>query len=254
MSKTNFKNTAGIPMKERNQQNDWFTNTICNHKLGLDMDKEVVKLTKNNSTIIESHIKNNNNYNSDLYKKMYEYHCMKNGGKFPTKNKEAKEAINDIVRMIDLENNTYLYRYNHVQFDNMINYIVVPTNDFFNKLKKGDIKLVEDLRKSSGVSNNNDGPKSLASKICVYLSELFFNHDNYYVNDTVVRHVLPYYVEYYQIQGLSQNTKGAYENISYKDLWTILERLRNKMKQTYGENLTRRELDHIMWYCYRLGK
>lgn len=240
-----FDRYCDMPTKGGKKPNTWFEKNI--KPLGLSIDHDfVVKLTKQNSDIINQSIRKNESYNADFTKKIYNYYKMKNGGRFPRVGYGAKKAVTDLVRMIDLENSTNIWRYKNKRplLKNMVNFIITEKNNFWSRLKKGKVELVDDLRKSSGAETN--GPKSLASKICKYFSEIFKFGDNYYINDYVVRHVLPYYLNYY---GLLEGKKtfSHFENLEYKELHTLMEKIRNKI----GNCLKRDQIDHIMWYCYR---
>ena len=136
----------------------------------------------------------------------------------------------------------------------MIKYIADSSSDFWSRLEAGDKNLPDELKRQSG--GGEKGPKSLASKICKYFCELFFENtdkeDNYYINDTVVRRVLPYYLHYYQIEvSPEKNTRSYFEEkITYAELYDYLEKIRNH-NDVKDEKLTRSQIDHIMWYCYR---
>lgn len=247
MSKTIFSEYANMPIMST--VNDWFSKYI---KLlnGLVISKDyVVEINKTNSRIIERAIKTNPSYNANFTKKIYEYYCCKFRGTFPKTGKNAKEPITDLIRMIDLENSTNVWRYkkNRMHLINMVNYIIDSNNNFWDRLDRGDTSLVNDLKKASKATT--DGPKSLASKTCKYFSEMFFGKDNYFINDNVVRHVLPYYLDYYGITP-EKNTKTYFDNLDYEDLHDYLEQLRIKVNPT----LTKSDVDHIMWYCYRFEK
>lgn len=238
----NFANYQNMPVggKKINR----FKN--ISNLFGLQVQKVyIVLLNKNNSQIIENEINNNPDYNGNFARKIYEYHKMTSGGSFP----EYKQtAALDVVRMIDFENSTQIWRFrnNRNYLTKMVDYIVDPYSNFWQDLAKGDIDLIGNLINASGASYTVGGPRSLASKICRYLSLYHFNADAYYVNDSVVRHVLPYYLNYYGLTLPSKN-KTYFDHISYNDLHNYLEKIRSQI----CPNLTKEELDHLMWYCYK---
>lgn len=243
--KTNFKDYSKMPVVVERKPNNWFS--LHFKKLGLYIDKDyVVKLSKSNSRIIENDISTNESYNAEFAIKIYKYYQLLNNGNFPKTGRDAKTPITDVIRMIDLENSTNIWRYKdkRPQLLNMVDFIIEDKNCFWERLEKGDITLVDELRKSSKAET--EGPKSLASKICKYFSEMFFNKDNYYINDYVVRHVLPFYMDYYGIEK-KKNTKTYFDNLSYKELYKYIDELRKKV----CGSLSKSEVDHIMWYCYR---
>lgn len=235
-------------------KNTWWSNIVKNK--GLDFcggtNGYLVAINKHNAEIIENGIKEDESYNDNFLKKIYEYYRYLNNGVVPKTGKEAYKVIFDLIRMIDLENSTNQWRYkkNRDNLKRMVDYIIKEDGDFWERLKKGDSKLVNDLRLYAveGKADIN-GPKSLASKVCKYFNELFFEgHNDYYINDSVVRHALPYYLEYYGINK-KQNSKTYFENLEYEDLHEYMDELLRKV--SLNGDIKRSELDHILWYCYR---
>ena len=113
--------------------------------------------------------------------------------------------------------------------------------------KKGERKLPDELVKYCGKR-----VKSLSSKICKYLSELIYRKDNYYIYDKYIRHALPFYLDYYGISHNFNKSKDININkLSYEDLYKRLEELRDKINRSYRNTITKNELDHIIWYCYK---
>ena len=215
---------------------------IKEKELDFDRTSNIVKLTKNNATKIEKTIKNDDDYFpffSQIFKS-YELNDIKNN-----KNK----ALFACVREIDRDNNTNVWRYktNRKGFYDVINYM--SSNKFWEALKKGNPELPDTLVK-------NGGTKSLSSKICKYISEEMlkydntFNPDSYYINDSVVRAVLLFYLDYYEIEHNTIKSISDVAKLNYSKLFDLLEHLRQKA----DENLTRNELDHILWYCYKSFK
>lgn len=243
---TDFSQYNKMPILDKGA-NPWFDNKI--KKLGLNIKNGfVVEITDQNSALVENSIKENDDYNANFIKKIYEYHEMKNNGVFPRTGSNAKEAVLDVVRMIDLENNTNIWRFKTKRpyLLNMVDFMIDGSKVFWTKLEKGDKKLVDLLIDKSGAIDT-DGPKSLASKICKYISEVISpGKDYYYINDHVVRHVLPYYLNYYGIKMHSKN-KTDFESISYVRLFQYLDKIKKKTQV----NLSKSKIDHILWYCYR---
>ena len=127
-----------------------------------------------------------------------------------------------------------------------------PANDFWKRLKDGDEKLPDEL------SSNNVGTtavKSLSSKICKYLSEEMYGKDNYYINDKFIRHALLFYLDYY---GVNHNKTSNYldgKARSYADLYSLLAELHKERDKKHNDGkITKSELDHIIWYCYKSFK
>ena len=60
-----------------------------------------------------------------------------------------------------------------------------------------------------------------------------------------------FYLDYYEVPHNKYNkSKELYEE-KYKDLYNMLDELKRKVEK---EGLTRREIDHIIWYCYKSYK
>lgn len=249
---TNFFSYSKMPILKKGN-NPWFYTKIKSLKLSFNKTGFVVMIDNHNSLIIENDISKNPDYNAHFTNKIFEYHKQINKGKFPQTGKKAKEAVFDVVRMIDLENNTNIWKYKKTKrqyLTNMVNFMVNVKSNFWNELKSGNPKLVDKLIEESGAPSDADGPKSLASKICKYLSELMWpGSDSYYINDSVIRHVLPYYLNFYAIKTTSKN-KNYFDSISYGDLFDYME----KIRKTTSLKLKKSEIDHIMWYCYRYEK
>lgn len=243
-------NYKKMPIR-KNGKNKWYGNHIKSLNLKRDKrDKDVILLNEHNSEEIEKDINNNVNYNGALAELVFDYY-VKEGkiikeDKVPTTD---KKALVDLIRMIDLENSTKVWDSKKGQIFLMVDFILDSNNNFWNRLEKPDKNLVDDLKDSAIEKKNSDGdkgPRSLASKICKYFSKYFYNKDNYYINDTVVRHVAPYYYCYY----VNKNKIIDVEKAKYKDLYDVLKEIHDKS----CPSLKKSELDHIMWYPYRYGK
>ena len=262
---TNFQNYTGMPVRITNQSkknpkrnwNDWYDITISALNLQRDpQNPDVILLNAYNSSIVEKHIVSNQSYNAEFYRKIYEYYFHYK--KCPLTGSAAKDAILDIIRMIDLENSTNVWRYveNRIYIIRMVDYIVDSSTNFWNDLKNCDQNLVAKLLNfANGNKGDDEGPKSLASKVCRYLSELEYNNkDSYYINDSVVRHVLPYYLSFFGINPKPcHKSKQDFDNLTYDDVACYLDKIKFILKTQHSINLTKTELDHIMWYCYRNG-
>ena len=136
----------------------------------------------------------------------------------------------------------------------MVEFIINKDKGFWEDLKAGKPELVDGLisaaiagEEKSKYSQKSEGPRSLASKICKYLSIYTFGKDNYYINDRFVRNVLPHYYRYYLSMIIDENDV---EKASYCQLHKLLSDLHN-CAQIKKENLTKNELDHLMWYSYK---
>ena len=128
----------------------------------------------------------------------------------------------------------------------MISFISNPKNHFFDRLKSGDTELPDCIVQECG-----NGLKSLSSKICKYLCEFAFHKDNYYINDSFVRHILLFYLDYYEIKHQELKSCNDIDHLDYIGLHRWLSALHTKKKQKYKDTITKSELDHILWYCYK---
>lgn len=207
----------------------------------LSVDGKIVLLTKENAVIIEELIKNDDDYFpfSQLIFNHFGIDKIKNN---------TERSLLGIIREIDRDNRTNVWRYkkNRNSFYTMIEYISNPSNRFFDRLESGDIKLPDEIVECCGT-----GLKSLSSKICKYLSEFAFEKDDYYINDSFVRHVLLFYLDYYGVEHLEINSSNAVDTLDYKSLYDWLSKLHNARDRKHGDIITKSELDHILWYCYK---
>ena len=139
----------------------------------------------------------------------------------------------------------------------MVAYISNPNNNFFNNLKSGCVGLPDEICNKCG-----NGLKSLSSKVCKYLFG-FFQYTNtnggdnkYYINDSYIRHALLFYLDYYGVNKVAGSKKlkntGNVDSLSYKELHHLLSELHKARDIKHNDGiLTKTELDHIIWYCYK---
>jgi len=243
--------------KQKLNKNEELQRLITNNKLS--EDNGLVELTKHNAIIIENLIKNDPSY-IDYGFITFDYINLKN-------EPFNKDNYMKVLRAIDFVNSTNVWRYdsksNHKRMHDIVAFISDPANDFEGKIAKGDIRLVEKIRQVSGGSiDKNDGLHSFSSKICKYFDE-YRNateqhyENQYYVDDFYVRRMLPYYLGHYGVQEITITSTGEkikltqsttrIAQLSYSDLFDLLETLR----KCSNCHLTRNELDHIIWYCYK---
>ena len=222
--------------------------TIFPKPAGVNLDC-LILLSKANSKKVEKAIKKDFLY-VNFVKTVCDDIMAKNGGKFPDYD---KRSIFKLVKIIDYENSTDVWIHCRKSFIKMVKYIANPKKDFWNELKRPNKMLVDDLTRFSkeAVTRKNKGSikivdaefGSLASKICKYFAQYIFKKDFYYINDKFIRRVLPYYYWFYLGEKISTT------NITYEKLYDYLEDIRKEVSKT--SKLTRNEIDHIMWYCYK---
>lgn len=217
-----------------------FKNFISKHKLatGTKPYGEIVLLTRQNADIVENLIASDDNY-FPFSRELFKYYRLRRI------KKPKDKALFAVLREIDRDNSTNVWRYgkNRKSLYNVCNYIHDPKNKFFKKLKAGDISLPDNI------AQDENGIKSFSSKVCKYLCEFAYGKDNYYINDSVVRRVLLFYLDYYEV---NHDSILDVDELSYEELFNLLEKLRNKANTKHGNTIKKSELDHILWYCYKI--
>lgn len=219
-----------------------FDSFIVSNKLELSYGEySIVLLTKENADIIENLIENDDSY-LPFSKMIFDYL-----GVNKVKNNIDK-ALFMVAREIDRDNNTNVWRYkkNRKSFYNMISYIMNPDNKFWARLESGDITLPDEI-----VDKCGNNLKSLSSKICKYLCEFVYEKDNYYINDSYVRAMLLFYLDCYGIEHSKLKSIDTVNHLTYIELYGLLEKLHIARENRHNDKITKSELDHIMWYCYK---
>jgi hypothetical protein len=220
--------------------------------LNLDVHNNIILLTRYNAKKIEDKIKIDQNY-FGFYKIIYQkyYNDFKNKEDIWA-NKE--KSLFALLRILDVDNSTNVWRYKYKRdnFNRMLDYMVDPKNEFFVNLENGDVNLPDIL------SDNKVGGtavKSFSSKVCHYISIEAFGLDNYYKNDKFIRAALPFYLDEYVVNH-NIKTKGNVDSWSYKELHAALDSLLDAANKEHNNKpeLTKGELDHIIWYCYKSFK
>lgn len=183
------------------------------------------------------------------------------------------DKIIDIVTAIDKQNSTHQDSTgikkndsNHLLKNNggrkkTAEFIYYNIDDFYNRLKKGDESLVNEIAKAL---YNDDGTGrytfSFASKFCTYVSQILYNSDEYCIYDNVLACVLPYYEWAYLGQdnyfGRTKSKiskclgvddkKGDY--YSYKKL---IDRIRCSNEKLTGYLISRNDFDKLLWYYFK---
>lgn len=208
---------------------------------GLTVDRKIVLLTKQNAEIVENLIRNDDDY-FPFSQKLFNYYGINQ-----IKDNTGKSLF-AVVREIDRDNSTNVWRYrtNRDSFKKMISYIADPKTDFFGRLEKGETSLPDSITRQCGA-----GLKSLSSKVCKYLCDFAFQKDNYYINDSIVRHVLLFYLDFYNVDHPELKSSHAVDKIDYQTLYSWLSKLHKARNEAYKDEMTKNELDHILWYCYK---
>lgn len=149
----------------------------------------------------------------------------------------------EIIRLIARSNST---RTPEANIKILAKEIFNDKDNFLQQLKNGDSKVVDDKSYIEGFSRHE---KSLASKVCCYLCELEYKISNFVINDNVVRKVLPYYLNCYEIPNDNKNL----DKCSYKEITDLIKSLIDKISKNSEkqEKMSYAEIDRIIWYCYR---
>ena len=196
-------------------------------KLG---ENYMIALTPDNAAKALECIKGNKRYE----KSSYEVYYNKLGKSLSD---YSKEELKNILWCVARSNST---RSSNENISVITDWIFKNLTQFLKRLEKGDTTLVDELTTINGLSRKE---KSLSSKICSYLCELEFKQSKFAVNDTVVRRIMPYYLNYY---GISNQNK-ALENYSYSEIIAFID----KIAVNLPRKMNYTEIDQIIWYCYR---
>ena len=155
--------------------------------------------------------------------------------------------VKKIVECIDNDNKTFDKRYHGgIGIDLISNYIVKNANTFKQIITgKTSIQVayqfVDALR--GLFKGKNYQPRSLPSKVCKYFAEFNNQVNIFYVDDRVVRNVLPMYLEHLRGKKI---TKYYVNNSSYCDLCNLLDLIHNTCP-----SIDKSMMDKIMWYVYK---
>lgn len=221
------------------EDSDTFHALIKNHHLSTE--NRIVLLTKDNAEKIGHLVQQDDDY-FPFSRILFDHYGL---DKIKT---DEDRALFAVARELDRDNSTNIWRYKTHQesFYKMISYIK-ETKNFFDRLELGDISLPDEI-----VTNCGPGLKSLSSKICKYLCEFAFpEKDHYYINDSFVRRMLLPYLDHYSVKHPNIGSSYAVDEMTYKQLHGWLEKLHQARNEKYNDSITKTELDHILWYCYK---
>lgn len=228
----------------------------------------LVELTANNKCIVESCIPPAliSTYNPRILGRklagpypphastVYFSHCPGgNGGLFPFSNRAAVLAV---VLAIDEDNSTFDARvHRSVACNFFTDYILNPANTFVADLNGSyaAVKSLPDKMVAAFLASSIPGryrALSLASKICKYLHEWCYGCDKFFIYDSVVRKMLPFYLDYFHVPHPAFNNATDFNHISYSQFYDFM----NSIYSHCSTAMAKSELDHIMWYCYRNWK
>ena len=211
----------------------------------LETDENLmILINQENSDVVERLIAGDENYagfnetrrliqaHKDDYEDLDEEQCFK------------------IVNQIARENSTRTSKVNCRLF---AKYMI--EHDFFEKVKEGKIEIVEEMLKGiKEYDSKARRDKSLASKVCKYFNTFLFERNDFSINDSFVRSLLPYYLKQYEVdESLWKTNKGKIKNlerVKYDTFISLISELEAKIK-IKSPNLNKNLIDHVMWYGYK---
>lgn len=218
---------------------------------------DIILLTPVNATIVESLIASDPKYRPRA-KRLYLSLCVPPATSAPnaTFDFRNRSHLDQVILQIDEDNSTFDVAITSgigspiTARETFCNYILAPKNNFLSELD-GPESVIKGLPDKLRAAHPYYNPKSLASKVCKYLHEYYYGNDKFYINDKVVRSVLAYYLDYYGVPHGNLN-KPKNRDLDYKDLYEYLEELRKTAGRKHKSLIKRSELDHILWYCYKM--
>lgn len=227
----------------------------------LSSTNDIVHLTSANASIVESLIQSDPNYQPNAERKYASFCSLDADGNPDYKTFDFSNAAHllEVIQEINKDNSTfdfaitYRNRYPVSACQTFCNFIVNPSSGFPSILDSGCTNSITTLVETMKQKHTCYNAKSLASKVCKYLHQYYYDNDKFYINDKVVRSMLPFYLDYYGVNHSLLTKKDR--DLSYPNLYRYLEDLRNAAQRVHGgQSIKRSELDHILWYCYKMFK
>ena len=155
--------------------------------------------------------------------------------------------VKKIVECIDNDNKTFDKRYHGgIGIDLISNYIV--NNAYtFEQIITGNTSIQDAYQFVDALrglfKGKNYQPRSLPSKVCKYFAQFNNQVNIFYVDDRVVRNVLPMYLEHLRGEKI---TKNDVNNSSYCLLCNLLDKIHKTCS-----SIDKSMMDKIMWYVYK---
>ena len=175
------------------------------------------------------------------------------------KKEQSESNLYEVIKMIDKQNSTHLTvsgnnKRNNEGREMTSNYIFygIGIEKVLSKIKYGDRSLVDDIAKNS---IRGRYIISFASKFCTYMSRYMFDSDEFSIYDGVVSKILPYY--YYQYVKGDKKIKVTNDRIKkegYEWYIGLIDKIRAKAVEEEHYNISRKDLDHLIWYYYKGDK
>ena len=227
-----------------------------------DLDKNgFVKLTKRNATLaqkkVDSSAKEADGKKSVKTRKtlsaIREDDWTKNDlfqlvqGSF---HKDFRDGFLEIIKKINDTNST---RLSNEEQEYFANHIASQKDSILERIKQGDVNIVNDLAKAGINANQKRYNFSFASKFCTYISRCAFKEcDKFTPYDNVLQKILPYYEWAYCGTQTVYDFRKKNEN-GYSDYIALIRKIIEYAQKLYGKegNLTLKEFDRLLWYKYK---
>ena len=164
--------------------------------------------------------------------------------------KGFRDGFLDIIKKINDTNSTRLSKEEQEYF---ANHVASQKDSILERIKQGDVSIVNDLAKAGINANQKRYNFSFASKFCTYISRYAFKEcDKFTPYDNVLQNILPYYAWAYCGDEKVDIFKKNREN-GYSDYIAKIRKIIANAQKLYGKegNLTLKEFDRLLWYKYK---
>ena len=226
----------------------------------------LAKLTRDNVAIVEAMIRNDSAYirmndissgpeynkngkliygGSSAYwmTQLKRYLTLEGGGA----DHSYEEIVRGAVEAVDRENSTHLNADSCGRDEIIKRILSLPKKELLTCLRQpdhNDLKLVRLIAKITSAEKRARTNWSFASKFCHYACFFLFDgmksQDNYSIYDSILRNVLPKYLEYYEI-------KEQFDLSDYKQYQQAIDRIREACEV----EISRNGFDHLLWYYHK---
>lgn len=220
--------------------------------------QSIAALTRKNADFIEAVVELDSNYGKDKTEDWFKK--MLKGGDF-------KKCLSEAITEIDKINSTRLEAGVNGRNEmvkrvlSLCNNVEDLKRELLKEFSANDEKHILYKLTDKIKAKNRDGYRynlSFATKFCSYASQFLEIGDNYSKYDSVVAKCLPLYSECY-LKGktaknhflVKQHKNDLESRLSlYATYSAYINRIMALIKAD-NINLTRSELDHIIWYCFK---
>lgn len=231
--------------------------------------KKLVRLTRDNVAIVEAMIRNDSAYilssNKNAKPVVNKNGKQKYGGstaywmsllkKVLLSNESTEYSYEEIieyaVKSVDRENSTHLNADGHGRLAITKRLKKFNREELIECLKNpdyGEMKLVKEIAKKTSAEKRSRKNISFASKFCHYACFYIFEgtdyQDNYSIYDSILRTVLPLYLDYYKI-------REQYDLKDYGHYRNAVDAIRKKSGIETGTEISRNGFDHLLWYYHK---